>query len=167
MKSNPKDACEKLIQFTCPSKFVEAEKLIDGCDILKLNDDSIDDFIRLDGIIDAFTLLILDSYQDKAELPPSIVKLNTDETSMSIEEFINKHFHKTKYSTNCIHMSKLKQNLAKYEYKLSPANIRKKFETLKIGDYEAKHCSMDGKESSGFNNVKYVNADDDGVYEDL
>jgi len=25
---------------------------------------------------------------------------------------------------------------------------------------------MDGKESSGFNNVKYVNADDDGVYED-
>ena len=57
----PSDACENLIQFTCPSKFVDADKIIEDCDILKLKDDSIDEFIRFGNIVDAFTLLILDT----------------------------------------------------------------------------------------------------------
>jgi len=150
----------------CPSKFLEADKLIDGCDILKLEDDTIDDLIRIESIIDAFTSLILDSYQYGTVLPPAIVKFNSNETSMSIEKFINKHLSKTKFFIEGIHMSKLRNILLKYDYKLSPSNIRKKFETLKIGDYDAKHCIMDEKESTGFKYVKYINADDDGVYED-
>ena len=34
----PYDASETLTLFTCPSKFVENERLIEGCDILKLKD---------------------------------------------------------------------------------------------------------------------------------
>lgn len=68
----PYDACENLIQFTCLSKFVDADKLIEGCDILKLKDDTIDDFIRLDNIIDAFTLLLLNSYRTDRSLSLNI-----------------------------------------------------------------------------------------------
>ena len=152
------------IWFVCPSIFVN--KLIDGCNILKLKDESIDDFIRIESIIDAFTLLILDNYDNDIKLPPSIVKFNANEISLRIEEFIIKHFHKTKYSTDSIHTSRLKDILFKFEYKLSPANIRKKFETLVIGEYDAKSCIVDGNKSSGFKFVKYINAEDDGVYDD-
>lgn len=161
----PYDACENLIQFVCPSKFVEPEKLIEGCDILKLKDDSIDDFIRLDDIIDAFTLLIFDNYENNMALPPSIVKFNANENSISIEEFIIKYFTKTKDASHCIHMSKLKDIFTKYDYKLTSSNIRKKFETLKFGEYDAKHCEVDDKRSSGFRYLKYNNPDDNGIYD--
>jgi len=151
----PYDACETLTLFTCPSKFVEKDRLIEGCDILKLKDDTIDDFIRLDNIIDAFTLLIFNSYTNDMILPHSIEKFNENDNSISIEEFIIKYFNKTKRSTDCIHMSKLKDIFTKFDYKLSSANIRKKFETLKIGEYDGKHCEVDGKVSSGFKYVKY------------
>ena len=161
----PYDACENLIQFTCPSKFVDADKLIEGCDILKLKDDTIDDFLRLDNIIDAFTLLLLNSYRTDMILPVSVQKFNENDNSISIEEFIIKYFNKTKRSTDCIHMSNLKDIFTKIDYKLSSANIRKKFETLKC-EYDAKHCEVDGKESSGFKYVKYMNPDDNGIYEE-
>lgn len=161
----PSDACENLIQFTAPSKFVEAEKLIDGCDILKVKDDTIDDFIRLDAIIDAFTLVILDSYNNDTTLPASIIKFNSNDTSISVEEFVIKHFIKTKNPTDCVHMSHIRDIFIKYEYKLSSSNIRKKFETLKIGEYDAKNCIVNGEKSSGFKYVKYVNSDDNGIYE--
>lgn len=161
----PANACENLIQFTCPSKFVEADKLIDNCDILKLKDDTIDDFIRLDNIIDAFTLVILNNYDNILDLPESIVKFNKNDSTISIEEFIIKHFHKTKSDKDCIHMSHIKDIMIKYDYRLSPSNLRKKFETLKIGEYDAKHCVVNGNSSSGFKFLKYSNVDDDGNYE--
>jgi len=93
--AEPSDACENLIQFKCPSKFVDADKLIEGCDILKLKDDIIDVFLRLDNVIDAFTLLILDNYKTDMKLPKSIVKFISNENSISIEEFLIKYFKKT------------------------------------------------------------------------
>ena len=99
-------------------------------------------------------------------LPVSIQKFNSNDNSVSIEEFIIKYFTKTKKATDCVHMSHIKDILMKFEYKLSPSNTRKKFETLKIGEYDAKHCSVDGVKSSGFKYVKYINPDDDGIYDD-
>lgn len=160
----PVDTCENLTQFTCPSKFVDADKLIKGCDTFKLKDDTIDDFIQLDNIIDAFTLEILNNYSSISNLPPSIISFNTNDSNISIEEFIIKHFHKTKSLHDGIHTSHLKDILAKWGYILSPSNIRKKFETLKLGIYDNKNCIVDNVKSSGFKCLIYKNDDDDGNY---
>lgn len=163
---NPIDATENLIQFTCPSKFVQPHELVDGCDMFKIADKTINHFIMLEDIIDAFTLFMLDYYSDDMTLPETIEKFNNNEHPISVEVFIAKHFIKTNNKDDCIHMSRIKDILLKYDYKLSSSNLRMKFQTMKIGEYDPKHCLVGDTRSSGFRMVKYVNLDDNGVYDD-
>ena len=97
---DPVDALENCEQFYCKSKFVSKEELIEGQNFLKLRDDNIKTFILQNDIIDAFTIYVLNHFQDDMKTPES-VKLSTQDIKydipLSLEEVVLKHF---RYSKN-------------------------------------------------------------------
>ena len=127
----PHDALESCEQFYCKSKFVSKEELIEDQPFLKLKDENIKSLIEQPEIIDAFTLYILNHFQDKLTTPES-VKLSTNDMQndipITLEQIILKHFRRTKNPNDKLFTLEIQELIG---------NI------CKENDYE---CSVDTKE---------------------
>ena len=96
----PADALETCEQFYCKSKFVDEKDLIEGQPFLKLKDDNIKMLLEQKEIIDAFTIYVLEHFQDYMPIPDS-VKFSTEDIKsdipITLEQVILKYY---RYSPN-------------------------------------------------------------------
>jgi len=69
-----KDAKENLIVMEYASKFVEKDKLIEGCSYYKLKDDGIKDLIAEDRIINSYIWYILNNFINEVPKEPEEIK---------------------------------------------------------------------------------------------
>jgi hypothetical protein len=74
----PADAKENLEQFGYKSKFISKEKLVVGVPSLQLKNDTIKDFIKEDGMIDADTLYVLNAFTNPRMKAPESVKNSSE-----------------------------------------------------------------------------------------
>ena len=173
---DPIDTLENCIQFLCKSKFVEADKLIEGQSFLKLANGNIKSMIKEDNIIDAFTLYILDHYANNMMMPESVKvsckDLNEDKT-LNLEDVILNIFRHSPDDNAKILTADIIKHITENGYE-DTINAKKLSETLnkcKIGVKPTTNISVNDKRGKGYTNIVYKppatplnNHDDDDEY---
>ena len=159
---DPVDALENCEQFYCKSKFVAKEDLIEGQDFLKLKDDNIKNFIQQNDIIDAFTIYVLNHFQDEMKVP-ECVKLSTQDIKydipLTLEEVVLKHFRYSKDPNDKLFTNEIIDFIleAGYEYSVN----QKELSTIiiKTGVGYKNSCGKikkNNKQLHGYSNILFV-----------
>lgn len=169
---DPIDALENCIQFLCKSKFVEADKLIEGQPFLKLKKENIKDMIKDDKIIDAFTLYILDHYANNMTMPESVKvsckDLNKGKT-LNLEDVILNIFRHSPDSNDKLLTADINKHIVDNGFE-DTINSKKLSETLNkcsIGVKALNNISVNDRRGKGYTNIVYkppntpLNDDDD------
>ena len=169
---DPIDALENCIQFLCKSKFVEADKLIEGQPFLKLANENIKSMIKDDKIIDAFTLYILDHYANNMTMPESVKVscnvLNEDKT-LKLEDVILKIFRHSPTDKNKLLTTDIIKHIAEngYENTIDAKKLSSTLTQCNIGKKSTTNIRVNGNQGKGYTNIIYippntpVNDDDD------
>lgn len=155
----PADAKENLEQFEYKSKFVAKEELIDDVPFLKLKDDTIKEFIKEDKIIDAYTLYILNAFQNPRMNTPKAIKnsteINNGENEVSVEQFIITNFKNSNNSKDRLHTEDITDIVNNKGYKLNKIEIGRLLNRVGIGKYNDK-CNIDKCRKGGFDYIIYI-----------
>ena len=160
----PVDALESCEQFYCKSKFVSEEDLIEGQPFLKLRDDTIKMLLEKPEIIDAFTIYVLNHFQDSMETPDS-VKFSTEEMvsdiPLSLEEIVLKHFRYSDSDTDRLFTEDIINNIEdKTDYEGSVGTKELQSIILKCGVGRRNNngkITINGKKQSGYTNIVFIN----------
>jgi len=154
--SNPQNALDTLETILFNSKFVDDIKLTKKNDAFKMKNNTIEDDIRNSDMIDAFTLIILDAFEEKRMKTPPVVlddtAISKENGGQNIDEFLASNFTtiQSKEEKYNWHMSEIKDLLKLHKYKIGVSSIIQKFKTLRLGEYDSKHIKKGDKTSSGF-----------------
>ena len=163
----PADALESCEQFYCKSKFVSKEELIDGQDFLKLKDENIKTLLEQPEIIDAFTIYVLNHFQDSMTTPDS-VKYSTDDMKtdipLSLEQIILKYFRKSKNSDDKLFTEEIIDHIGETEYEQHVTTKELQSIILKTGiglRTSNQKISKNGKKLSGYTNIIFLSPKED------
>jgi hypothetical protein len=154
--SNPQNALDTLETILFNSKFVDDAELTKKNNAFKMKNNTIEDDIRNSDMIDAFTLIILDAFEEKRIKTPAVVMDDTaiskENGGQNIDEFLAYNFTtiQSKEEIYKWHMSEIKDLLKLHKYKIGISSIIQKFKTLRLGEYDAKSIVKNDKKSSGF-----------------
>lgn len=161
-KIEPDDAWETCDQFIWKSKFVDKEELIAGQDFLKLKDDTIKSFIKQNDVIDAFILLVLDSYADKMEVPDVVLASKAEiyeDKLLSAEQVMLKIFVKSSSQNDKLFTADI-INMINCTGLCEKTPSAKEISAVlqKIGCSRPKNglITINGEKKSGYTNIKYV-----------
>ena len=115
----PVDAYESCEQFYCKSKFVTQDELIEGQPFLKLKDENIKTLLENKGIIDAFTIYVLDHFADSMVTPDS-VKFSTQDMLQDIpenlENIVLKNFRHSKNNNDKMFTDDIIEKIRETDY---------------------------------------------------
>jgi hypothetical protein len=156
---SPIDAMENLEQFNFKSKFVNEDELLEGITYLKLKDDGVKDLIIEDRILDAFTLYVLEAFEEKRRNTPDVVKVSTEiargDITLTKEQFILQNFRDSTNDDEKLHTEMIANILKDNGYKLSPVDVGRIFNQMGIGKYN-KHCNINRVRKAGYENIKFI-----------
>lgn len=163
----PVDALENCEQFYCKSKFVSKEELIEGQNFLKLKDDNIKTLIQQNNIIDAFTIYVLNHFQDDMKAP-EIVKLSTQDIKydipLSLEEVVLKHFRYSKNPNDKLYTTEIIEYIEKvgYEYPVNQKELSSIIIKTGVGYKNVSgKVSKNNKQLHGYSNIVFNSPNED------
>ena len=160
----PADALESCEQFYCKSKFVSKEALIEGQQFLKLKDDNIKMLLEEPTIIDAFTIYVLNHFQDSMPTPDS-VKFSTDDMKadipLTLEEVVLKHFRYTNNDTDRLFTEDIVNKIedeTDYEGSVDTRELQSIILKCRVGCRTKNgKIRLNGKQLSGYTNIVFIN----------
>ena len=158
----PADALENCEQFYCKSKFVKKEDLIEGQPFLKLRDEKVKEFIETAGAIDAFTLFVLNHFQEQLQVPES-VKLSTQAMSedipLTLEQTVLKYFRTSQNNEDRLFTEDIIKHIEEsgYDGVVYTKELSSIFQKCAIGT-RAKNglTNINKVKKSGYENIVFV-----------
>ena len=169
---DPIDALENCVLFYGKSKFVDADKLIDGQPFLKLKNEKIKDMIQDTKMIDAFTLYILDHYADNMEMPESVkasCRVLIEDKPLSLEDIVLKLFRHSQSDKEKLLTEQIIKYITDYGYDntINPKKLSETLNKCNIGVKPTTNIRVNGSQGKGYTNISYIpppqrpNDDDD------
>jgi hypothetical protein len=164
---SPRDAAATLLLIKFPYKFVPAEELegTDAAPFYRRMDGTIKDYIKRDDVIDAFTWLVADAFEDHAVVPCRQVREDTLGFRMDVGDdliVMLKKFKVTQRREDYLLISDLKTFAKANNLSLTVVKERLR----KMGAWEDANCCVGGvRHGRGVTGV--VMLESDGPTDDL
>ena len=157
------DVFENYEEFSCKSKFVEKDELVEGCSFLKLKDDKIKSLIEEPRIYNAYLHYVLKSFNDNRMTTPESVKITTQickgDNVITVEDFIIKNFKTTADKMDRLYTTDIAETLAKNGYNVSGIECGRLMSRIGIGKYNEK-CNINGIRKKGYEFIKFIEESD-------
>jgi len=168
--ADPANALDTLEAMLFKSKFVEKKELNPNFPCFKLKNIKVEDDIRNIDYINAFMFIIFDRFFDLNDKinrrpTPDVVlndtKLSKGNVGVSIEQFLTANFSSNSVdtwdtSTSEYHTSTIRDILKHNGFNISTKLLSQKMDILKLGTYDPKNITVDGKKAGGFKSL-YIN----------
>jgi len=135
----PADTLENYLEFSCKSKFVNQDELIENYANYKLRDDNIKKYIQDEDNIDNFTWWVLNAYSNIKDIPQKIKETSNsiikDCIKITPDLFILKHFRNSSSANDKISVNRIKEILDENGFILSSQKINRIMARLEVGIY--------------------------------
>ena len=157
-------ALESCEQFYCKSKFVTADKLIEGQPFLKLKDENIKMLLEKPEIIDAFTIYVLNHFADSM-ITPDCVKFSTEDMlqdiPLTLEHIVLQHFRHSPNNNDKLftkEIIKTIENQTDYEETVITKDLLSIILKCGVGSRMSNgKIKKNGKQASGYTNIVFIN----------
>jgi len=162
-KIEPEDTYETLEAFIFKNKFVDASLIVDGCpDFYQIKDDDVKGWCKSDYVIDAFTMIILNHYQNIRMKPDkSILKdieMFKGDMKEPLDRVLTRYLKHSNNKNDKLHTADIVNHLNKYNICESSNKITSMLQLLRIGCYD--RFRLNGKNLQGFTNIILVSVDE-------
>lgn len=155
-KVEPRDAYETLEAFLFKNKFVDASLIVDGCpDFYQVKDENVKGWCKNQYVIDAFTMIVLEHYQEKRLKPDiSIIQdfeIFKKDDNIPLEQVLKKHFKHSNDKNDKLHINDIVNHLNTLGFDYTSHKVTPMMKMLKIGFYD--RFRLNGVNSKGFTNI--------------